>query len=1073
MNTSMPSLFERLGGGKAITAVVDAFYVRVLADASLKHYFRKTDLNWLKKRQVQFFTTALGGPAIYKGPTLVKSHVKLGIKPQDFDRVAEHLVATLKSVGVSDSLINEVVTIVGPTKSQIVSPALTTRSQLNSSTSSESLFGSLAMRVARLLRLQSLTAKFGAMLALIVVVFAGLGLFTYSTTNRVKIGGSTYKQLDNYKDLVADVLPPPLFLVEAYVNAHEMCGADTPTKIKATIETSKRLRTEFNERIEYWKNNLPETRLKALLMKEAYDPAVAFFDTVDKLIPLIEEGNRDKASVVVTGTLYKLFREQRSQIEKIVELAKAELQQAETNAEATVASSDTLLLTATPVALVFVIGLVLWMTRRVVKNVQATASVIEAVANGDLTQSVNVTTQDEIGQLGESLNRTVEGIRTAVNADQVEWSAIGAERTKMQRIGQMVENMPFNLVLADKEMNIEYLTPAAIKKLKTLQQYLPMPVEQLLGKSIDIFHKNPAGPRAIAGNPNRMPYETQIRLGPEYMDLKVSATYDAEGKFSGPLLAWDVVTEKVLTAQREVEAKENTTAVNRVMEVLANSTKVDEAASVALDTVKTAFGWAYGSYWKVDPADKALKFAVESGSVNPEFRRVTLEAKFREGEGLSGRAWKNRDLFFTPDIGQMTDCVRAPVAQRAGVKSGVCFPIIVNGNVLGTMDFFALETLNPSAERLDALRNVGRMVSAAIQRIEAQEREQTQAQDLREKVDSMLDVVNAAAEGDLTREITVTGSDAVGQMGEGLRRFFGDLRQSIGSIAMNAETLASSSEEMSAVAQQLTSSTDETSAQANVVAAAAEQVSKNVQTVATGTEEMSITVKEIAKNAGESARVSINAVKIVENTNQMVSKLGESSSEIGKVIKVINSIAEQTNLLALNATIEAARAGEAGKGFAVVANEVKELANQTAKATEDISRRIEAIQTDTKGAVQAINEITGVITQINDISTMIASAVEEQSATTNEMSRNLQEAAKGSSEIAQNVTGVASSAQTTSSGANNTQTAAADLARMAAELQKIVSQFKYAEDTHSTGVRPQSGKDKKRTGHGSAHSVSA
>ncbi len=270
------------------------------------------------------------------------------------------------------------------------------------------------------------------------------------------------------------------------------------------------------------------------------------------------------------------------------------------------------------------------------------------------------------------------------------------------------------------------------------------------------------------------------------------------------------------------------------------------------------------------------------------------------------------------------------------------------------------------------------------------------------------------------------------------------LKVTFAGVTQNAQALGAASEELSANSQQMVSNAEETATQAGVVSAAAEQVSKNVQTVATGTEEMSASIKEIAKNAQDAAKVAATAVKAAETTNATVTKLGESSAEIGKVIKVITSIAQQTNLLALNATIEAARAGEAGKGFAVVANEVKELAKETAKATEDISQKIEAIQSDTKSAVTAIAEISTVINKINDYQNTIASAVEEQTATTNDISRNVAEAAKGSSEIAQNITGVAQAAKSTTVGANDTQQASAELAKMAAELQRLANQSKQS-----------------------------
>jgi len=302
--------------------------------------------------------------------------------------------------------------------------------------------------------------------------------------------------------------------------------------------------------------------------------------------------------------------------------------------------------------------------------------------------------------------------------------------------------------------------------------------------------------------------------------------------------------------------------------------------------------------------------------------------------------------------------------------------------------------------------------------------------------------LEALAAGDLTPRVANAGTDEVARMTLALAHAVDGMARAVRSISADAGKLLGSSGDLAQASQQMSANAEETSIQAGVVSAAAEQVSKSVQTVSIATKEMNASIREVAKQATDAAKVATSGVRVALTTNATVSKLGESSAEIGKVIKVITSIAEQTNLLALNATIEAARVGEAGKGFAVVANEVKELARETARATEDISRKIEAIQSDSRDVVGAITEIGSIINQINDIQGTIASAVEEQTLTTREIGRNLTEAAGGATEIARNIQGVADAARNTSEGTHQTQSSARVLARMASDLSGLVSRFK-------------------------------
>ncbi|MFN9432567.1 MAG: methyl-accepting chemotaxis protein [Acidobacteriota bacterium] len=390
-------------------------------------------------------------------------------------------------------------------------------------------------------------------------------------------------------------------------------------------------------------------------------------------------------------------------------------------------------------------------------------------------------------------------------------------RMDLERTRQMVDNAPINIMRTNNEFVIEYMNQASVDTLRRLEHLLPVKVDQILGSSMDIFHRHPERQRSIVADPSRLPHRTKFKLGPETLSLLVTAMKDEKGNYLGPMVTWEVITAQVNSDARQAEIMEQ--LKHTASSVLENSTSLNE------------------------------------------------------------------------------------------------------------------------------------------------------------------------------------------------------------------------------ISQQMTSNAEETAAQASIVSAASEQVSKNVEVVSTGAQQMLTSIREISKSANEAARVAKAAVSVAGETNTTISKLGESSIEIGKVIKVITSIAQQTNLLALNATIEAARAGEAGRGFAVVANEVKELAKETARATEEIGRKIETIQGDTRSAVAAIGEVSGIINQINDISNVIAAAVEEQTATTNEIGRNVGQAAQGTQEIARNISGVATAARNTSAGASEMQRSVTTLTEVSNQLDELIAKF--------------------------------
>ncbi|MEZ4445597.1 MAG: methyl-accepting chemotaxis protein [Polyangiaceae bacterium] len=574
------------------------------------------------------------------------------------------------------------------------------------------------------------------------------------------------------------------------------------------------------------------------------------------------------------------------------------------------------------------------------KRAGATHAVAVPVVVAERVEAVIELYSSEAPAVSRERRRVLAAVANIVAArlgalQQPEGAGDGSMLSHMHTI---VDNAPFNVMLADPDGVIRYINKASERTLKTIEHLLPCKVGEVVGNTFDQFHQNPKKTRGVVAATRSSQHGAIINLGDEKLELSVSGINGDDGEYLGTMVTWSVVTAKV-----ELEAE-----AARIRSMVENA------------PINIMLADPDGIIQYMNPASRKTLESIEH----------LLPCKVKDIVGNSF------DQFH-----------KNPAHQRAFAADPKRLPhnaIISLGDE--KLDLMVSAIYGASGEY------IGPMVTWSV----------------------VTDKLRAEENMRIVRE----------------------------QIAEHAQTLGASAAELSATSVQMGGTADQTSQNANLVLSAAQEVTDNVQTVASGAEEMSASIKEIAKSANEAARVANQAVAAAEATNDTVSKLGVSSEEIGKVVKVITSVAQQTNLLALNATIEAARAGEAGKGFAVVANEVKELAKETAKATEEIAQKIEAIQKDTQGAVQAIGEIGTIIGQINDLQNTIASAVEEQTATTNEIARNVAEAARGSSEIAENMGGLAAGAQETAQGASDTNAAANGLAKLATELEELVQRLK-------------------------------